>query len=44
MITWTITLGMVSAIWMREGWKALKRKAMAVLGILWLVLHEGRML
>lgn len=42
MVIWKITCGMVSAIWMRGGLKALKREAMAVPGNLWLALYEGR--
>ena len=42
-IMWAITLGMVSAIWMRGGLQALKREVMAVPGNLWIILYEGRM-
>ena len=37
---WTITFGMLSAIWMRGGVEGLKREAKAVLGNLWLSLYE----
>lgn len=40
MVIWTITVGMISAIWMRGGLEALKREAMAVPGNLWLAMYE----
>lgn len=40
MVIWTITVGMISAIWMRGDLEALKREAMAVPGNLWLAVYE----
>lgn len=39
-VFWTATVGIVSAIWMREGLKALNHEAMAVPGNMWLALYE----
>lgn len=40
MVIWTVTCGMLSAIWIRRGVEGLKREAKAVPGNLWLFLYE----
>ncbi len=40
LVIWTVTCGMLSAIWIRGGVEALKREAKAVPGNLWLFMYE----